>query len=228
MAGIDNKNIQEGKRKIDRKEYKLTENDHALEYGWYYWQKNNRNPDGTDNMKWSKEWGRFNQCFISTTTACGNALLDWLEAKGEKRKTTGYFHEFSTLIVLEDKGERFLWSTHRDFINENLEAAFPGKKYRVNFSTITRGNMDQKIKRAIDEGRQPWLGIKFGQDSGHLSPVIGYREKDDRIVGLWLADPAGVLTKGYNLELDGFMSYIPESMFDSILRGNRQFMDLVS
>ncbi|TGK10399.1 hypothetical protein [Leptospira stimsonii] len=230
--------IQEGRRKIDREKYALTKNDFVLSEAWFYNQKNNVNPDGTPNMIWTKEWRRFNDCFISSNTAFTNQLIDCLIRSGHQYIKSGRVDELAVKLRVGEfnsgdtfeNNKRFFWENHKKFINQVLSEAFPASRPipYVDYSKIGLSSLN-KIAISIHLGRQPMIGIHLGKDGGHIITILGYRtDETGKIVGLWVADPAGVYTEGYSKPLDGFMSYLPASVFKDIFRTDTHMMDLVN
>jgi hypothetical protein len=196
---IDKPVLQEGKFKPVQQEGKL-----KLKEAYFYLQKNNRNPDGSDNMskagtESAKKYGRFNQCFVSTTTACQNQIVDALIKKGFKPSNPNlYIDERATLLTLlgsnKDlwpKPDRFLWENHRKFVETNIKALFPGLGFELAFQ-LAGSNYRKVIRKSIENGFQAWLSIKTPSGSGHLISVIG--ESDE---GIDVCDPAGNYHKGY-------------------------------
>ncbi|TGN00382.1 hypothetical protein EHR03_13225 [Leptospira mayottensis] len=228
--------IQEGLRKIEKEKYNLTKNDFVLNEAWHYTQKDNRNIDGSSNMVYTKEWRRFNQCFISSGTAFINKLLDSLIKSGLDYKASGRIDELSYLIRVGEyntgesveNNKRFFWEQHRKFLNQVLSGAFPDASPIpcVDYSKVGIKSLN-KLAYAILLERQPMAGIHLGNGGGHIITIIGYRvDQSGKIIGLWVSDPAGIYTEGYSKPLDGFMSYLPEKVFKDIFRTDTHMMDL--
>ncbi|EMO53919.1 hypothetical protein [Leptospira noguchii] len=229
--------IQEGLRKIEKEKYGLTRNDYVLSEAYHYTQKDNVNIDGTPNMVWTKEWRRFNLCFISSGVAFVNKLIDNLIKSGLEYKKSGRVDELAYLIGVgkykqgdtAENNRRFFWNNHRDYINQVLAEAFPDATPvpRVDYNKVGINSLNRLAYGILLE-RQPMFGIHLGKDGGHIITAVGYRTNDlGKIIGLWVSDPAGVYTKGYSKDLDGFMSYLPEKVFPDIFRTDTHMMDLV-
>ncbi|MDI7183606.1 hypothetical protein [Leptospira santarosai] len=229
--------IQEGLRKIDKQKYGLTKNDFVLSEAYHYTQKDNVNIDGTPNMVWTKEWRRFNQCFISSGTAFVNKLIDNLIRSGLEYKKSGRVDELAYLIGVGkykqgdtvENNRRFFWNNHRDYINQVLAEAFPDASSipRVDYSKVGINSLN-KLAIAIHLERQPMFGIHLGKGGGHILTAVGYRtDSAGKVAGLWVSDPAGVYTEGYSKPLDGFMSLLPREVFKDVFRTDSHLMDLV-
>ncbi|XDD52555.1 hypothetical protein AB3N59_20280 (plasmid) [Leptospira sp. WS92.C1] len=229
--------IQEGLRRIDRIQYRLTPYDYVLSEAWHYTQKNNTNVDGSNNMVYYPEWRRFNQCFISSGCAFGNKLIDWQIKRGSVYKASGRFDEKAYLMGVGEyksndrfeNNKRFFWENHRKYLNINLAAAFPDSNPipKVDYSKIGIDSIN-KLAVAVAFGRQPMFGIHLGENGGHVLTAIGYRvNARDQIIGLWVSDPAGIYMEGYNHPYDGFMSHLPEKVFKDIFRKQTNMIDLV-
>ncbi|WP_078123998.1 hypothetical protein [Leptospira alexanderi] len=228
---------QEGLRRIDRSKYGLTKNDFVLEEAWHYTQKNNVNIDGSSNMIYTKEWRRFNHCFVSSGPAFLNKLIDTLIDNGLEYRASGRVDELAYLVRVGEykqgdtfeNNKRFFWENHRNLVNQILDGAFSNAKPipRVDYLKVGMSSLN-KLAIPIHLGIQPMLGIHLGEHGGHIITVIGYRTNNSgKIIGLWVSDPAGVYTQGYSKPLDGFMSYLPESVFKDIFRTDTHMMDLV-
>jgi len=191
--------IEEGKFKLSKKE-----NTVSLEEAFYYSQKNNLNPDGSPNMSKAgtdsaKKYGRFNQCFISTTTACQNQIVSSLLKKGFKSYIPNpHIDERATLLALLGPNaelwpdpDRFLWENHKKFVTANLTAIFPGINFELKFQLVDN-SYRKIIKTSLEAGFQGWISIKTQSGSGHLISFI--RESEN---GIWACDPAGSYLKGY-------------------------------
>lgn len=177
-----------------------------LKHAYYYSQKNNRNPDGSENMSAKgtlavSKWGRFNQCFISTTTAVHNQIVHTLIDKGFKSVNSApYLDEFATLLTLSFPGKdwpepnRYLFDNHRKLVENSIKSSFPGLNFEIKFDTIKKDYIT-KIKENIEAGFQPWLSVKTFSGSGHLLSPIGVNKEMN---GLWMCDPAGDIRKNYS------------------------------
>ncbi|UML83041.1 hypothetical protein FH587_04160 (plasmid) [Leptospira interrogans] len=229
--------IQEGLRKIEKGNYGLTKNDYVISEAWHYSQKNNVNIDGSSNMNFTKEWRRFNQCFVSSGNAFVNKLIDNLIKSGLEYKASGRVDELAYLIRVGEyksgdtveNNKRFFWEQHRKIINQVLAEAFPNVTPvpKVDYTKVGINSLNRLAYGILLE-RQPMLGIHLGKGGGHIITAVGYRTNDQgKIIGLWISDPAGVYTKGYSKDLDGFMSYLPETVFPDIFRTDTHMMDLV-
>lgn len=189
-------------------------------------------------MVWTEEWRRFNDCMTSSDAASTNQLIDVQIKVGMVYKLSGRVDEFAVKIRVGEyksgdrfeNNKRFFWESHRKFINQVLSEAFPDENPvpRVGYKLIGLKSLNQLVT-PIHFGRQPMVGIHLGKTGGHIITILGYRVgPSGKIIGLWVSDPAGVYTEGYSKPLDGFMSFLPESVFKDIFRTDTHMMDLVA
>lgn len=211
----------------------IKQGDTILPELWFYNQKNNVNPDGSDNMDASKIWGRFNQCFISSSTGYMNALCSWKDRQGHKRLRNSTMDELAYMLVItnhkhgvttKDNPDRFVWQRHVDLINETLHGAFenPGE---VSFQKLNTKNLNLIVDQ-IEKGIQPLFSLYIGKylrgAKGHIVTCGGVRVLKKKLEGIYLLDPAGDLLSenSYRDAIPGFMIYIPKEHFPKIFPEN--------
>lgn len=164
-------------------------------------QKDNRNPDGSDNMVFSKKFGRFNQCMISSNAAVLVQNYRMLRKMGIPEKTSGEFDELAYTIsfseFLRSNGSNFLkhrywWSWHRDYMTKMIQNSFGDfLEYEHNIYT---GSFE-KMKFCLMAGFQFSIGFDMSKIvsgiGGHVVSCSGlWFDKGDVIKGEF-QDPAG-------------------------------------
>lgn len=209
----------------------------------YEFQQDNTNPDGSSNMVWTKEFGRFNDCFISKGTAANRQWLTRLRSKNlvrnegfqksfidERAYKAALLSKLNGGDAWKDNPDRYLWQEHCDFQNLLLEGSFkeklPGK---VKWG---KASVD-KIIEVLKSNYQPIVGIwiqdywKTGK--GHITCVVGWQEDENgKVTGLFFNDPAGNLLAKNSYKnagpLDGKEVFYPIEVFPKIFRNERQMM----
>jgi hypothetical protein len=202
----------------------------------YNFQQDDVNADGTSNMVWSKTWGRFNNCFISSGTSSYCQALTRLRSKDLVKNESfkkGLIDEVaykSALLAMLNNGDawkdnegRYFWDNHCKFLNLITQGAFkdkvPGQWKWGSYSL-------QKVIEVLKSNYQPIVGIwirdywKTGK--GHVTNAVGWQEEQEskRLTGLFFNDPAGNLIKkgSYKnaLPTDGREVFYPVEIFPKI------------
>lgn len=207
-----------------------------LKTAFFYSQKNNLNPDGSPNMSPRKSeagqtWGRFNQCFISSTVACYNQIANEMISEGHTPEISGspFLSEFDVLLSLSfpnakewPEPNRYLWENHRRLVTTCFEKAFPNTLFKFQFKRATSDKIVKAdIVRSIRDGFQAWLGIRQDNGIGHIISVIGEENG-----GFYICDPAGDIRKGYHTEgnVDGRDIFYESSLIDKLITGESHYM----
>jgi hypothetical protein len=164
-------------------------------------QKDNRNPDGSDNMTFSKEFGRFNQCMIASNTAIMIQNYRMLRAMGIPEKTSGDFDELAYTIAfsefLKKEGSDFLkhrywWAWHKDFMNKCIQSSF-GPSFEYEHNTFT-GSFE-KMKFCLSAGFQFSIGFDMSKVvsgvAGHVVSCSGLWFDKGEVLKGQFQDPAG-------------------------------------
>lgn len=201
----------------------------VLKDHFYEFQQDNFNPDGTSNMVRTKEWGRFNQCFISSAVMSFNQCLTRLRSKGIEPIDgfkTSYIDEIAYMATLlsnlnkdnsawNDNQGRYQWTEHCKLLNTLIQNSFK-KKVPGKWIFHRHGGNHNVIINVIKTNYQPIVGINIkhhhGSGSGHVITVVGWKEDDDgKVLGLIVNDPAGNILKGYRnaKETDGKEAFYP-------------------
>lgn len=188
-------------------------------------QKDNRNPDGSDNMTWSKEFGRFNQCMIASNTAVLVQNFKTLRRLGVKQFLSGDFDELAYAIAFSEfakgngstfKDDRFFWAKHADFMTRAIQDNF-GETFFYEFNTFN-GSFD-KMKLCLSGGFQFSIGFKMESVvpgiQGHVVSCSGLYFQGDKLVKGEFQDPAGdannpITYRGMDLELGQNVTYNKE------------------
>lgn len=213
--------------------------DYILKDHKYEFQQDNRNPDSTENMLFNKKYGRFNQCFISSSVMAFNQALTRLRSK-DLVKSDGFkksfMDELSYLASLlsrlnngdpgKDNEGRFFWDEHCKHLNLLTQGSFKSKvpgEWKWGRSSLER------IIAILKSNYQPIVGIWIKDfwttGKGHVTTVVGWREDEKgKVVGLFFNDPAGNLIKKGSYknanETDGKEVFYPVSIFNKIFPKN--------
>jgi hypothetical protein len=206
-------------------------------------QIDNFNPDGSSNMSWSKTWGRFNQCFISSSTMSLKQCFTRIRDKGlvEEKGTKGIFvDEIAYMAILlarvnkdgdawKNNDGRYWWKNHCDLLNQLTDDFF---KSELPGEWVWHKQSLDKIIEVLKSNYQPIVGIYIGDyyrgGEGHVTTVVGWRETDNgEFLGLIFNDPAGNLIKKGSYKnagnLDGKEVFYPKEVLNKIL-GKGQIM----
>jgi len=219
---------------------------YLLKDRFFYDQKKIANPDGTNNMDRHKEYGRFNLCFICSSTASLNQSLTRLRDNGVEPigsfKKALYDPVAYRAIILsrlnakipnagawKENSQRYVWAEHQKELNTQLKNCFvenvPGKY-------VLEDANPKKIVQVLDSKYQPivgiWIGDYYSGGNGHVTTCVGYKVSDSgELLGLIFADPAGQLNgKGSyrNDDLSGEQVFYGKEMFPKIFRNNRKML----
>lgn len=219
--------------------------DYILKDNVYESQKNNLNPDGSSNMTFTKEYRRFNQCFISSATASFNQVQARLDRMGLPRGTSGLMDEWAYLISflswlnpkkkdgttdhLNDNPDRYLWAKHCEYLNFLMKNSYKGKKlpgiWKTHASSV--GEIVSVLKSEFQPVVGIWIKNFYPTGSGHVTCACGYslNEKEE-LVGLIFNDPAGQLTSknSYKDMVSGEEVFYSKSIFPKIFQSGRQML----
>lgn len=207
-----------------------------LKEAFFYSQKNNLNPDGTANMsprnsEAGKEWGRFNQCFISSTVACYNQIASKALSEGYKLEISGspLLSEFDVLLALSfpnakewPEPNRYLWENHQKLVSQVFSKSFPDAPFEIRFKQVKdKKTAKKEITDSIKRGFQAWLGIKQSNGVGHIISVIGEENG-----GFYVCDPAGDIREGYHKEgnIDGRDIFYDKDLIDKLITNESHYM----
>jgi hypothetical protein len=209
----------------------------------YEFQQNNFNPNGTSNMVWTKDFGRFNQCFISSSTMSLKQCFVRLRSKNviEEIGTKGIFIDETAYMAIllsklnpdgdswKDNNGRFWWANHCDLLNQLTDDFFsqslPGK-------WVWHKHSIDSILTVLKSNYQPIVGIDISKyyrgGKGHVTTIVGWRESDNgEFLGFIFNDPAGnLITKNSYTKaglLDGKEVFYPKDILNNIL-GKGQIM----
>lgn len=208
----------------------------------YETQTNNFNPDGTSNMVRTKAFGRFNQCFISSSAMALRQVVIRLRENGleENPGSIGTFideHAYLASMLSKlnngdasvDNDERYWWQKHCELLNDLTQGFF---KSPVNGKWVWHKHDVNKIIEVIKTKYQPIVGIYIGDyyrgGGGHIVTAVGWREDDNgKFLGLIINDPAGNLLakKSYTGAglLDGQEVFYSKEVLNKLL-GKNQMM----
>ncbi len=204
-------------------------------------QKDNKNPDGTDNMTWSKKWARFNQCFIASATATYNQVCKRIVQKNKLDYKFQEMDEFNYLTSIlkdansvngkpgasdKDNDKRFDWAFQTKFLNKITPKPIADLGTWVNCSFE-----EEAFKRSIRSGLQCVMGIwikdYYPSGNGHVVSGIGWSEDDaGALQGIFINDPAGniLAKKSYYAEEKGKEIYLEKAIFKKIFVNKRQMI----
>lgn len=212
--------------------------DYILKDHFYFSQKDNKNSDGSDNMKWTKQWGRFNGCFISSASATFNQVVTRLRSIGKAIGNalideTIYLQGFLNFVntngkVDYDNGERFYWDHQCKYLNSLTKESFPDQ----DLGTWKTCQFNQKkLLQLLEDGWQVVVGIRikkyFPNGDGHVTSCIGYSEDEkERISGLFFNDPAGLITAGksYYSDISGEEVFYDDEVCKNVLNEKSQML----
>lgn len=201
-------------------------------------QKDNLNPDGTSNMTWSKNWKRFNQCFISSATATFNQVCQRIIKKNKLDFKFTPMDELTYLTSIlktangnktptEDNDKRFDWEFQTKFLNLITSKPIAELGTWVNCSFE-----EEAYKRSIRSGLQCVIGIwikdYYPSGNGHVVSGVGWcdTDTDDKMDGIFINDPAGniLAKKSYYSDESGKEIFLEKSIFKKIFINKRQMI----
>jgi hypothetical protein len=211
--------------------------DYILKDNIWFSQKDNLNPDGTSNMKWSSKWKRFNQCFISSGSATYNQVCQRLLTKHNIKKKHVWIDEFAYLIsiisfangggaVKDDNDKRFDWAFQTKFLNTITPPHLQklGEWKNTSFD-------EEHFKASVRAGFQCVMGIwikdYYANGNGHVISGIGWSENEKGVLeGIFVNDPAGNILskKSYYADESGKEIFLNKSMFPKIFKNTRQII----